>query len=200
MSIKGVCNFRSLVILDLSAHCMASALIRVTFFLGQYLYLQLRAPSSKLLNDILHYTTSLYLHTFTFGNLYSQTPACFPPFSSFSFLLSYTYGASLHASILRVLFSSFFLCRSKNKIASISLIGDTCAGKIRYGGCYSDNFERIPARNSNSIHCLNMNSWNLHAYINIYCMYDYAMIGLCMRWERPNPRKGRFTLSTYWTC
>ncbi|BCS22193.1 uncharacterized protein APUU_30418S [Aspergillus puulaauensis] len=100
MSIKGVCNFRSLVILDLSAHCMASALIRVTFFLGQYLYLQLRAPSSKLLNDILHYTTSLYLHTFTFGNLYSQTPTCFPPlFLLFLFFFAtHTAPPSTHLS------------------------------------------------------------------------------------------------------
>lgn len=84
MSIRGVCNFRSLVLLDLSAHCMASALIRVTFFLGQYLYLQLRAPSSKSLNDILHDTTSFYLHTFYFRNFVFSDTRLFP--HSFFFL------------------------------------------------------------------------------------------------------------------
>lgn len=88
MSIRGVCNFRSLVLLDLSAHCMASALIRVTFFLGQYLYLQLRAPSSKSLNDILHDTTLFYLHTFYFRNFVFSDTRLFPP-SFFFFSLTH---------------------------------------------------------------------------------------------------------------
>merc|ERR1712048_372730 len=77
----------SLVLLDLPTHCMASALTRVTFFLGQYLYLQLRARSSKLLNDVLHYTYFILPSYFYFRNFVFSDTCLFPPLF---FLLSHS--------------------------------------------------------------------------------------------------------------
>lgn len=79
--------------------------------------------------------TSFYLHTFTFGTLYSQTPACFPLFFFFFLiLLSCTYGASLHPSILRVLFSSFSsLCRSRENMLLYHWLVTHVLGRLDMG-------------------------------------------------------------------
>ncbi|KAL4980703.1 hypothetical protein BDW66DRAFT_36760 [Aspergillus desertorum] len=84
MSIKGVCNFRSIFLLDLSTHFMASisGLVRVAFvFLWSIYYL----PSSILfssrcarflLNDSLYYTTSSYCYLP--HSVFSQTTFMLP--------------------------------------------------------------------------------------------------------------------------
>lgn len=58
-----------------------------------------------------HFTLHYFIipSYFYFRKFVFSDTRLFSPSFSFSFLLSYTYGASLHASILRVLFSSFFL-------------------------------------------------------------------------------------------
>lgn len=63
------------------------------------------------------FTLHLYLHTFTFGTLYSQTPACFPLFfPSFSFFFpAHTAPPSIHLSS-ESCFPLSLLCAGVEKI------------------------------------------------------------------------------------